>query len=123
MRDNFPNGECGQISNLAFGTPQIRTRHDPDLLRGWGKRNENWQGTVTLDHELRPGVGLRFGYFRTSFGNFTATENVAVGPADFDPSAFALTAARRWGEEVCGFFDIKPEAFGLSDRLVSLASN
>ena len=127
LKDNFPNGECGQISNLAFGTPQIRTAWDDDLLRGWGKRNSNWQTSVSIDHELRPGVGLRFGYFRTSFDNFTATENLAVSAADFDPFCITAPVDSRLpgggGNEVCGFFDIKPEAFGLSNRLISLSSN
>src|SRR5262249_94126 len=56
------NGECGQVSNLAFGQLRPTTRFDPDLVNGWQKRDYNWQTSVSIDHELRPGVGLSAGY-------------------------------------------------------------
>ena len=32
------NGECGAMANPNFGATQPDTTYDPDLLRGWGKR-------------------------------------------------------------------------------------
>ena len=127
LKDNFTNGECGTLNNLAFGTSQIRTVWDDDLLRGWGVRPANWKTSVSFDHELAPGVGLRVGYYRTSWSNFRATQNVAVSAGDFDPFCITAPSDPRLpgggGNEVCGFFDIKPEKFGLSSRLLSSASN
>src|SRR6266850_5832407 len=69
-----------------------------DVLNGFGVRPFNWQALATLQHELRPGMALNVGYFRTWFRNFgsgpSATDviadNLAVMPADFDP--FCITA-------------------------------
>ena len=46
------NGECLQITNLAFGNPVPSTTYDPDILRGWGKRGYNWETSVSVQHEL-----------------------------------------------------------------------
>src|SRR5262249_56944499 len=109
------NGECGQVSNLAFGQLRPTTRFDPDLVNGWQKRDYNWQTSVSIDHELRPGVGLSAGYFRTWFGNFTVTDNLAVTPADYDQFCVAVPTDRALpesGQSVCSFYNVKPAKFG-----------
>ena len=55
-----------------------------DVLRGWGKRRFMWQSGVSLQQELRAGMALNVGYFHTSHGNFVATANQALTPADFN---------------------------------------
>ena len=52
----------------------------------------NWQGSVGVAHQLLRGVGLEVAYFRTSYGNFTVTDNTLVSPADFD--SFSITAPK-----------------------------
>src|SRR5262249_46316028 len=55
LRNAAANGECGAISNRAFGTRQVTVNYADEVLRGWGNRIYNWQTSATLQHELRPG--------------------------------------------------------------------
>ena len=134
------NGECGPIANQLFGTVVQQTRLAEDVTEGWHTRNNNWQASVTLDHELRPGLGLTVGYFRTWWGNGGTdrstgggirgwvTDNLAVTPADFD--SFCVTAPTDsrlpggGGFEVCdNLFNVSPDKFGQVDNLVSHTDN
>jgi hypothetical protein len=117
--------ELGPLSNANFGKVQANTTYADDVIHGWGKRGYSWQGLVSVQHELVPGVGLNVGYFRTSFGNFTLTDNLAVTPADYDP--FCLTAPTNSGlpnsgSRICGLYDIRPEKFGQVQNHVVRAS-
>ena len=119
--------ELGPLSNANFGKSIVTTRRAEDIVVGWGTRPDNWQMSAQIQHELRPGMGVNVGYFRTSFGNFTATDNLAVTPADFDP--YCITAPRDprllggGGEQVCGLYDIAPAKFGQVSNLVTQVSN
>ena len=121
------NGECGPLSNARFGQPTNTTRLGDDAFTGFGQRSYNWQGSVSLQHELRPGLSLNIGYFRTWYGNFMVTDNQALTPADFSP--YCITAPSNatlpggGGEQICGLYDIDPARFGLTDNLVTLSSN
>jgi hypothetical protein len=121
------NGECGAISNRAFGTVGSLLRWDPELLEGWGVRPYNWQASLGVQHELRPGFGIDVTYFRTSFGGFTVTENTAVSPSDFDSYCITGPADTRLpgggNARVCGLFDVTPAKFGLIDNQVTKAGN
>jgi hypothetical protein len=121
------NGECGPIDNAGFGTVRIATRRAEDVLEGFGNREDTWTASASVQHELLPRVSLNVGYFRTWYGNFVATDNVLVTPADYDP--FCITAPRDprlpggGGYQVCGLGDIKPEKFGRVDNVVTQASH
>jgi hypothetical protein len=121
------NGECGPLSNVKFGLPTNETRLGADAFTGFGQRGYNWQGSASLQHELRPGLSLTVAYFRTWYGNFMVTDNQVIAPADFSP--YCVTGPSNanlpasGGEQICGLYDIKPEKFGLSDSLVTLSSN
>ena len=119
------NGECGVWSNLNFGKANVETRYANDAQSGFNKQFDSWQGSVSVQHELRPGVALNVGYFRTWYGGFLATDNQLVAPADFDPFCITVPNDRRLpnsGQQLCGLFDVTPSAFGLVDNLVTLAS-
>jgi len=120
------NGECGAIDNRRFGTPVPTQRWAEGILEGFGVRPYTWQASVSLQHELRPGIALNAGYFRTWYGNFQATDNLAVTPADFDPFCIAVPVDARLpgggGNQLCGMYDVKREKFGQVDNLVSQAS-
>jgi len=127
LRNAESNGECGPMANQAFGGVQIRTRPDPDWIRGWGKRPYNWQVSTSVDRELVPGVAINAGFFRTWFGNFAVTDNQLVTPADFDPYCIPAPTDSRLpsnvsGQQLCGFYDIKPALFGQVDNVVTSAS-
>ena len=65
LTDALANGECGPHLSAGFGTVRIATRYDDEVLRGTGVRPYNWQGSVSVQQELRQGVALNVGYFRT----------------------------------------------------------
>jgi hypothetical protein len=100
--------ELGPHSARDFGQPRIVTRYSDDVLRGWHAGPYSWQGSISLQHELRSGLGVSVGYFRTWWGNFLATDNLLVGRQDFD--TFCITAPSDQnlpnpGENVCGLGD------------------
>lgn len=121
LTNRLANGECGALANSAFGTSVIRTRYSDDVMKGWGVRPYIWQGSAALQQELRPGMGLTVAYFRTSYGNFRVSDNLAVTPDSYDP--FCVTApldARLpggGGNQICGLYDLKRSAFGAVDNL------
>ena len=127
LRNPAAQGECGPWSDLGFGKErEVTTRYADDAREGFNKQAYNWQGSISLQHELRPGMGLSVGYFRTWYGNFLVTDNLAVTPADFDEYCITVPTDPRLptsGERQCGFYDITPTKFGLVDNLVTQASH
>jgi hypothetical protein len=119
--------ELGPLSNAAFGTAIPATTYDPAILRGWDVRPYDWQASASITHEVRPGLGVAIGYFRTWFGNFTVTDNRLVTPADYDPYCITTPIDARLpgggGQPLCGLYDIKPSAFGKVSNVVTAASN
>jgi hypothetical protein len=122
------NGEIGPSPNARWGTPVLPTRYDPEWAQGgWGVRGFNWERSVSLQQELWSNASLNVGYFYRKFGNFSVTDNAAVGPGDYD--AFCLTAPRDsrlpdgGGQRICGLHDLKPAAVGRVDNLRTLAKN
>jgi hypothetical protein len=120
------NGECGPMANSSFGQDQFNNVPEPGFMTGFGKRAYNWQASVGVDHELRPGVAIQAAYYRRWFGNFTAVDNTLVTPADYDPYCITTPADSRLGSisgsQICGLYDIKPEAFGRVYTVTGLAS-
>jgi hypothetical protein len=133
------NGECGPWSNLAFGQVGGATRYSADALTGLNKQYGNWQSSISLQHELRPGIGLTIGYYRTSYGGtcggsgltntvtcLLVTDNLRVTPADFQP--FSITAPTdprlpTSGQLLGGFYDVRPALFGQTDNLARPVSS
>jgi hypothetical protein len=116
------NGECGAMANQAFGTSVVNTRYADDVTQGWGVSPYTWQGHVTLQQELLPRVGLTVGYFRTSYGNITMTQNLAVTASDFSPYCITAPTDVRLpgggGYPVCGLYDVSRAKFGQVNNLV-----
>ena len=139
------NGECGAISNNNFGQSNPgAVQYADDMISGFGTRDNFWDFSAEVQHELAPGVSFTGGYYRnwSSFfgsaidaGYFSpgdwrtasVNDNLSVGPEDFDP--FCITAPMDpglpggGGYEVCGLYDITPEKFGVGEVLVSKPSN
>ena len=117
------NGECGLISNTNFGRTSVTTHWDPDYLTGWGKRGFNWEGSVSLQQQVRPGMSVDVAYYRRWYGNHTGTDNLLTTSADFDPYCVNVAADPRrpnpGGYSLCGLYEIKPALFGRFDNLVS----
>ena len=125
--DPDPNAECGAISDRNFGQPFVSTEYNDDLVRGFGVRDNNWETSVTLEHEIVPQVSVSAAYFRRWYGNFQVTDNLAVTPGDYDPFCITAPVDARLpgggGNEICGLFDVTPEKFGLSDRYVTFSDD
>lgn len=120
------NGECGNWSDRTFGQSRIPSRNAPDAVEGFNRQDFNWQGSASIQHELRQGVGLNVGYFRTWYGGFLVTDNLLIGPADHDQYCITAPTDSRLpnsGQQLCGLYDIKPAKFGLVDSLVTQSSN
>ena len=118
---------CGQMSNLAFGTTRITTTYDPDYLNGFKQNTYNWQASASVEHQLTNRLVLGGGYFRTWYGNFTVTDNLAVTPADFDPYCINAPADPRLpgggGNQICGLYDVNPSKSGQVNNFVTLAEH
>jgi hypothetical protein len=121
------SGECGPWSDRGFGQVRAGTRFAKDVTEGFNTQHYNWQTSVSLQQELRPGVALNAGYFRTWYGNFHVIDNTATTAADYDPFCVTLPSTNSRlpgaGQQRCGYFDIKPSLFGRVDNLRTLASN
>ncbi len=124
-----PNGELtGASPNRNWGTPIFTTRFDPEWAQGGrGARMYNWETSASIQHQLISNMSVNVAYFRRRYGNLTVTDNLALGPGDFD--SFCITAPRDsrlpggGGQEICGLLDVKPAKFGQTNNLVTLASN
>ena len=75
---------CGPWANSNFGNPLVTTRVNPETQHGWGVRPNDWQFGVTLQQQVVPRVALEVSYSRRWWGNFFFTDNLALGPQDFD---------------------------------------
>lgn len=120
------NGELGPSPNANFGRPTSTLRFDPDWARGYGVRPYQWEGSVSVQHELISRLSVNVAYFRRIYGNFIATYNEAVTPADYSP--YCVTAPRDsrlpggGGNQVCGLFDLNPNKLGQVSNVRTLAS-
>ena len=95
------------------GSPIPLTAYDPSILTGWGKRRNNWEVSVGFQQELLPRVSADITYYRRGQGNFTATDNLAVTPGDFQSFCVPTPNDPRLpnpGAQVCGLSDLMPAA-------------
>jgi hypothetical protein len=128
LANPLANGECQQVANLNFGrTNPLAARFATDVLNGWSLRPYMWQMSLGLQQELRPGIAAEFAYFRTWYGNWRATENVAVTPDDFDYFTFVAPNDPRLpnggGYPIPGMYDVKQSKFGQVTSVTSQSSN
>jgi hypothetical protein len=87
------NGECplltGNDANFGGVSGNI-TQVNPDTLRGWGVRQNDWQWGITLQHEVIPRLSAEVAYNRRWFKGAKVTDNTLRGPNDYE--TFTITA-------------------------------
>jgi hypothetical protein len=127
LMDRAANGECGPDQNQAFGTTVPAITVDPDIMKGWNKRQYSWEFQVSAQHQLASAISVSGGYFRRWFGNFYATDNLAVGPPDFTPFSIVAPVDSRLpdggGYPVTDVYNITPALFGKVENWQTFASH
>jgi hypothetical protein len=111
------NGECGALNDQNFGKqdPDV-TRWDERVLNGWGVRDNNWDLSTEVQHEITQGLSLTAGYYYNTDSPKRVTDNILVAPSDYD--TYCITAptderlADGGGYQICGLGAIKQSAFG-----------
>ncbi|HKE88679.1 MAG TPA: TonB-dependent receptor [Vicinamibacterales bacterium] len=78
----------GNDVNFGNANPNL-TIVNPEILRGWGVRPNDWQFGLSVQHELLPRLSVDVSYNRRWFGNFFVTDNQLVGPSDYEAFTFA----------------------------------
>jgi Carboxypeptidase regulatory-like domain len=124
LRSTASNAECGAMANGNFGTFVAVNNPDPSWITGWGKRAYNWQASFSIDRELLPNLVVNGGFYRTWYGNFMVTDNLAVVPGDFSSYCVAVPDDARLpgaGQPLCGFYDINANRFGQVNNLITLS--
>jgi hypothetical protein len=122
-----PNGDCGIVSSLNFGSPSSVTQFNPDTRFGWGTRAYNWEFATAVDQQLTRGIGLEVGYYVRWFGNFQVEQNLAVTPASF--TQFSITAPTDprlpggGGYAINGLYDTNPAFVGQTNNYITMANN
>jgi hypothetical protein len=121
------NGECGPMVNQSFGSTTTSTAYDQSILSGWGIRTFDWEFSTGVQRQISRGTSVDVTYFRRWYGNFFATDNRAVGPANFSP--FSVTAPSGdsrlpgAGETIGGYYDLNPDKVGQVDNFITRAKN
>ena len=134
------NGECGPWSNLNFGKAAGASRFADGVLEGFNRQYHNWQGSVSMQHQLTSSIAMNVGYFRTWYGgdgggngipnaesSLLITDNLRITPADHDPYCITAPADPRLpgggGNRLCGLYDLRPALFGQTDNLIRSAKD
>jgi hypothetical protein len=126
-QDNRATGgdRCGQVNNLNIGQLVSSTTYSDEVLHD--AREFNWQGSVSVQQQLFPGVALNVGYFRTWYGNLQATANTAQTAADYDEFCVTAPTDARLGavsgQRICGLYDLKPARFGITNEVIGIAES
>jgi len=128
-QDNRPSGgdNCGVWTNSNFGVPFGTTRVNPDVQHGWGIRNHDWQFGIAVQQEILPRVALDISYNRRWWGNFFFTDNLALGPQDFDQVTIAAPQNAKLpnggGQPVTFLTRNARTALGATDNYFTFASD
>ena len=126
------NGECGGISNAAFGSSNfVGANFDPGLLSGWGVRPSDWSYGVSVQQQIVPKTSVEVGYYRRTFTQFTSggtvTKDLNLTSGDMTP--FFVTAPTDprlpggGGYQIGPFYNKTPAAFTRVQNLLTLATN
>ncbi len=97
LENPLANGECGNLSNQAFGTPTFTNSFDSTLMGGWGVRPNDWGFVASIQQQLVARTSVEFNYTRRWLANFVATDNLATQAADYRPFTIVAPTDARLG--------------------------
>ena len=127
LTNNAANGECAATTATTFGTAAPTTAAiDPGLLIGWGVRPRDWQVGASIQRQLLPRMSVEVGYVKRWLQNFTATDNLAVLPGDFQ--AFSVNAPsdsrlpHGGGYAIDGLYNVVNSKFGVTSNSIALTN-
>jgi hypothetical protein len=122
--DEFGNpqfDEIGPSTNVNFGLPASLVL-DPDLPRG-----NNWEETISVQHELLPSVSITAGYDRQHFDNSARTPNNLLDPdRDSTPVTIAGTTHPRLpggGGEMITLYNLNNDKRGQVSSIRTVSKN
>ena len=119
---------CGPWTASTFGTTTQTTANiDPKILDGWSVRSNDWQIGASVQQQVLPRVSIEVGYFRRWLNNFTVTDNLAVGAADFTSYSITAPSDSRLpgggGYVIDGLYNVVQSKFGQTSNNITLAEN
>lgn len=124
---------CGALDNQNFFALQqsgsvtsTATVINPKLLSGWNVRPYDWQFSAGVQQQVMPRVSVELSFSRRSWGNFTYTDNLAVGPSDFDNYTLTVPAGGNLstgGQQLTYALRNGKTAFGAVNNYLTLASD
>ena len=114
--------EIGPTRNANFGLPAGTTRLDPNLPRG-----NNWEETVSVQHEVFPNVSVTAGYYRRQFYNISYTNNLDVDP-DRDYTPFTIVGPSNpnlpnGGGEIITLYNLNADKAGVVNNVMTWSDN
>lgn len=116
------NLELGASQNRNFGQAIIPNNFDPEYAFGHGVRPFNWEGSVSMQHQVVSRVSVNAAYFRRWYGNFQVTDNILVGPGDFTPYSVTVPNDPRLpnaGATISGLFDRNTNKVGQTQNITT----
>ncbi len=129
-QDLRPTGgdACGLLANQSFGQVTNPSQvYDPELLKGWGVRADDWQIGASVQQEVWPRVSVEVGYIRRWYGNSEVTDNLFVEPTDYDEYSITAPADPRLpnggGYVIGDLWNISQASFGQTRNFITSASN
>ena len=84
-------------------------------------RDGHWEYQLNVQHEVYPGISATVGWFRRNYYKSWYEDNIAVSHGDYSSFSMVGPTDARLGSnsgQILPLFNLNPEAFGLSDRLV-----
>ena len=108
--------EIGPPRNANFGLVVGSERIDPNLPRA-----NNWEETVSIQHEVMPYVSVTAGYYRRQFYNVSYVTNLAVDP-DRDYTPFTIVGPSHpnlpnGGGEIITLYNLNDDKRGVVNSL------
>ena len=117
---------CGPWGNSNFGNTVNPLTVNPEVLSGWNIRPYDWQFGASIQQELLPRFSAEVAYNRRWFDNFFVTDNLAVGPGNYDTLTYTVPQDDRLpggGGYQASYLMIQQNVFGLTNNYYTFESD